>query len=337
VTGILLVVLLAASGCLVSPSDDFSAPAIDGRVQINALLDQADVAHQAGDEVTAQQRRDDAAALECQVFGCEVPAGSTTVAMDPTLAGGFFSAPWPSDTRLRADGTLDLTGFPGRATVPIADVVLGRGEAVTHGYGTNSGVFLQATGPLDPATLPLLAEGSVHRRSNAMLLDLDHPAAAPVPVLADVRSTDVTFRPANLITLLPYPGHPLAPNTRYAAALFDGVRDAAGNRLAPAPILTQLDGSAPSGVSPTLWDQLRLDRDDLVAAVRLRTLWHPSELVAFTAFTTQDPTRSARRRSTPCRPAGAGPHARSQPVSDRGTSHTTGRAAPPNCRSSDRS
>ena len=99
-----------------------------------------------------------------------------------------------------------------------------------------------------------------------MLLDLDHPAAAPVPVLADVRSTDVTFRPANLITLLPYPGHPLAPNTRYAAALFDGVRDAAGNRLAPAPILTQLDGSAPSGVSPTRWDQLRLDRDDLVAA-----------------------------------------------------------------------
>jgi hypothetical protein len=106
-----------------------------------------------------------------------------------------------------------------------------------------------------------------------------------------VSTTATTLRPANLVTLLPYPGHPLKPATRYAAIVFDGVRDTAGNRLAPSPLIDQLDGAAPIGVPATTWAALRQDRDDVVDAVRTRTLWHPSELVAFTAFTTQDPTR----------------------------------------------
>ena len=34
------------------------------------------------------------------------------VVYDPDGAG-FWSTPWPSDTRLTAEGTVDLTGFPG--------------------------------------------------------------------------------------------------------------------------------------------------------------------------------------------------------------------------------
>lgn len=282
--------LLAIPGCLYSPFDDVTPGAVDARTQINDLLDQADLAEEGGDPAGAEALRDQAAALECEKFGCDAPLGTTTIAMDPTEAGGFFTAPWPSDTRLHPDGSIDLTGFPGRSTIPVADLVLGRGEATTFGFGTNSGVFFQGTAALDRTTLPVWAEGSIGRRSNAMLIDLDHPGAPPVPVLAETKSAGTALRPANLVTLLPYPGHPLASSTRYAALLFDGIRDSGGNRLASAPIIDELDSPAPGGVDPATWAQLQADRDDVIDAVRSRTLWHPSELVAFTAFTTQDTT-----------------------------------------------
>lgn len=334
VTAVLVAaVALVAAGCLYHPSDTTTPAAVDARVHINALLDEADAADDLGDTATAQARRDQAALEECATFGCDAPLGTTTIAMDPVHAGGFFDAPWPSDTRRHPDGTIDLTGFPGRSTIPLANLVVGRGEAVTDGFGTNSGVFLQATAPLDELTLPIFAEASIGRRSNAMLIDLDHPTAAPSPVLADVRDTGTALRPANLVTLLPYPGHPLQPSTRYAAVVFDGVRDTAGNRLAPAPLIDDLDGAAPPGVSPATWAELRQDRDDVVAAVRARTLWHPSELVAFTAFTTQDPTREmeALADAVAALPA---PQVLSRtpdtaPCPPGGVSHTTGRLALP--------
>jgi hypothetical protein len=210
--------------------------------------------------------------------------------MDPVHAGAFFEAPWPSDTRRHADGTIDLAGFPGRSTNAILDLVVGRGEATTAGFGTTSGIFVQATGPIEETSLPIFAEASIGRRSNVMLVDLDDPTAAPAPVLADISDTATALRPANLITLLPYPGHPLKPATRYAALVFDGVREKGGHRLVPAPLIDQLDGAAPADVPASTWAALRRDRDDAVDAIRTRTLWHPSELVAFTAFTTQDPT-----------------------------------------------
>jgi len=324
---------MALTGCLFHPFDDVDPNAVNARIDINDVLDLADVAQQLGDVAGAQVLRDQAAATECQLFGCEAPVGSTTFMMDPTLAGGFFTAPWPSDTRRRADGSLDLTGFPGRATIPVADIVVGRGEAATFGFGTNSGVFLQATANLAPNTLPILAEASVRQRSNAMLLDLDHPGAAPIPVLADVKPTATNLRPANLVTLLPYPGHPLASSTRYAAVVFDGVLDSSGNRLAPAPILSQLDGAAPGGVPAPTWATLRQHRDDVVAAIRTRTLWHPTDLAAFSVFTTQDTTgeMQALADAVAALPT---PQVLSRtpdpnPCAPGGTSHTTGRVGLP--------
>ena len=123
------------------------------------------------------------------MFGCPAAVGTTSVAMDPMHAGGFFSFPWPSDTRRHADGSIDLTGFPGRSTIPLADLVVGRGEAATFGFGTNSGVFFQTTAPIAPARCRPSPSQSIHRRSAVMLLDLDHPGAAPVPVLTDFKAT----------------------------------------------------------------------------------------------------------------------------------------------------
>jgi hypothetical protein len=281
---------LVATACRYHPTDTWSPGAADARAAINALLDDADAADDANDPVAAAAARAAAADLEAETFLPSPPVGTTTVHFDPSLAGGFFDAPWPSDTRLAPDGSLDLGGFPGRTTNVIVDTVLGRGEAATFGFGPNSAVYFRTTATLDPASVPALAEATVQLRSPVMLLDLDRPAAPPVPLLVDHQPTGTPRRPADLLTLLPYPGHPLQPSTRYAAVVFNGLHDEAGLRLAPSPTLAALDGPAPGGVDPATWAALRQDRDDTVAAVRARTLWHPSELVAFTAFTTQDTT-----------------------------------------------
>ena len=288
--GVALVVLLVAAGCKYHPLDTWSPGTAQARAQINALLDQAEAADASDDPVAAQVARNAAADLEAEHFLPSPAVGTTSVLVDPTLAGGFFDAPWPSDTRLRPDGSIDLTGFPGRATNAIANLVLGRGEAATFGFGPNSAVYFRASGALDPASVPTLAEATVQSRSTVLLLDLDDPTAPPVPLLVDYEPTGTPRRPSHLLTLLPYPGHPLKPATRYGAAVFNGLYDASGLRLAPSPILSALDGPAPAGVAAATWSTLRQDRDDTIQAVRDRTLWHPSELVAFTAFTTQDAT-----------------------------------------------
>jgi hypothetical protein len=325
-------VLVGAAACAVyAPNDDVTPGAVAAWQSYNALLDQADAA---SDPAVAKQLRDDAAAKECLVFGCPPAVGTTTVSMDPTLAAGYFAAPWPSDSRRRADGSLDLTGFPGRSASPLADLPIGRGEVATFGYGTNSGVFFQTTAALAPSSLPAVVDGSVHRRSNVMLLDLDHPGAAPVPLLTDFKAAAATLRPANLLTLLPYPGHPLAASTRYAAVAFDGLTDVSNHRLAPSPLLGQLDGSPPAGVAAATWTQLRQERDLARVAVRAQTLWHPSEMVAFAVFTTQHPTADMQAIATsvatlpPPQPLSRVPEATPCTNGAQAT-HSTGRLALP--------
>lgn len=333
VAALLAAVAVVVSGCRWQPLEDDHPFPVAARLEMLALLDAADAAETAGDPDGAADLRAQADAIECDVFGCAPPRGETTVDMDPSLAGGFFSAPWPSDTRLAPDGSLDLAGFPGRSANPVADLVLGRGEAVTYGFGTNSAVYFQASGPVDVTSLPFAAENSVSRRSNAMLLPLDDPTAPLVPVLADTKATGTALRPANLVTLLPYPGHPLEPSRRYAALVFDGARDADGSALAPSPLLAELNGPAPLGVDADKWAALAQDHADVEQLVRDRTLWHPSELVAFTVFTTQDTTGEMQAVAAAVE-ALAPPEVLSRPPDTSpcppgGTSRTTGRLAMP--------
>ena len=284
-------VLLLGVGCRFDPLDTWSPEAAEDRALINSLLDAADAADAGGDVEAAAADRAAAAAIEAETFLPSPPVGTTTVQFDPTLAGGFFDAPWPSDTRLRPDGSIDLTGFPGRSTNGVADFVLGGGEAATFGFGTNSAVYFRASGELDPTSVPSFAESTVQLRSTVMLLDLDEPAAPPVPLLVDYDPTGTPRQPSHLLTLLPYPGHPLQSSTRYAAVVFNGLRDAAGLRLAPAATIGALDGAAPGGVPGATWTALRQDRDDVIDAVRDRTVWRANELVSFAVFTTQDTNR----------------------------------------------
>ena len=135
------------------------------------------------------------------------------------------------------------------------------------------------------------AEASVLPRSTVVLLDLDDPAARPGAAAGGREGRGhgpAPVQPGRRCSRTPATPCGPRPGTRRPSSAASSTRRAiAWHRRRCS---TALDGPAPAGVDPATWTALRQDRDDTVEAVRARTLWHPSELVAFTAFTTQDTT-----------------------------------------------
>jgi hypothetical protein len=215
--------------------------------------------------------------------------GGTTILMQPDLSGGFFSMPWPNDVRVKPDGTIDLDGYPGRASNAIYDFVLTKGSAVTKAFGTNAAAFLRSTGALDPVSLPS-ADDTTAPTSPILLVNLDDTGAPPAPLLIDFRDAPTTYRPGNLLTLLPYPGHPLDGETRYAIVVLEGLLDGDSFPLWPAPLLAELDEAWDPGkpVGAAAWAALQAQRDEVLDYVDQHTSWASDQVVAFSVFTTQD-------------------------------------------------
>jgi hypothetical protein len=217
---------------------------------------------------------------------CDQPAA---LRMEPGLERGFFAAPWPNDTRTLGNGSLDMASFPLPPGNAIAETILTRGSAVTKGFGTNSAVFFQTCGPVDRATLPT-PEASILSDSTVMLVNLDNPSAPRIPLLLNLEDTVGELRPPDLLSILPYPGHPLAGKTRYAAILFAGIHTAHGAALSPSPLLAELDDpwDVSKPVDATRWAALQTQRDDVYDYVDNHTGWTAADVIAFTVYTTQD-------------------------------------------------
>ncbi|MGB6059809.1 MAG: hypothetical protein WBF71_16255 [Microthrixaceae bacterium] len=230
---------------------------------------------------------------------CTPPPPGPVVAidMDPAMSGGFFSLPWPNDIRRSPDGSLDLEGLPGVDLLPgevpstlrtmFPALVEGMGRSL-HGFGVNTATYFASQLQLSPGSLPS-PSATLGPRPSIVLLDLDHPGER-IPVIADFQITGDRNRPNNLLTVLPYPGHPLQESTRYAVALTPGLITLSGQALAPSQLIGQLDQpwSPSTGVDAATWTALRQQRDDVRAALTAETTWQASDLVAFTVFTTQD-------------------------------------------------
>lgn len=218
--------------------------------------------------------------------------------MEPGLGGGFFSLPWPNAARVTTRGSLDLKGLPGagytltedrqRLGPLLAPHIVGLAGQAVSGFGTNSAVYFQATVPLDRSSLPT-PEGSLTPSASVQLIDTSTGERAPVLVAA--REHGDRYRPDHLVSVLPYPGHPLRPSTQYAVMVFGGVRSSSGETLRPAGLLDDLDGPWDGRGTPTVWNQLRLQRREVGALVGAFTSWDPARLVAFTVFRTQDVRR----------------------------------------------
>lgn len=229
-------------------------------------------------------------AVTAALSGCiDCEPAPAHIRMEPDQRSGFFSLPWPNDVRVRSTGTIDLTGFPGSEANALARTVLNNGANVTRGFGTNSAVFFQTSAPLDVASLPTGATGQ-SIDAPALLVNLDDPSDPPAPLLMNYTDAPTLYRPERLLTVLPYPGHPLRGKTRYAAIVFTDLRDADGRTIRPAPLLDALDAEwhPASGTTAERWSALREQRDAVRAYIAEHTERSVGEIAAFSVYTTQD-------------------------------------------------
>lgn len=149
------------------------------------------------------------------------PRVDAPVSLFDPASEAFFATPWPSDTRRDDDGTLALAGFPNPFDVPLLAEYIARVDQLT-GFGTNSPIYLQLDGRLDPLTMPTPRE-STAPGSSLILVDID-PASAywgeRIPVQWEQNAfADSVYMPENLLAVAPAYGFPLRPNTTYALLL----------------------------------------------------------------------------------------------------------------------
>ena len=231
------------------------------------------------------------------------PARAVAPVFDPD-GGGFYDLPFPHELRRDADGTVSIAGFPFPAS-PLVDQYRDAIET-TAGFGIASGVFFHFDGAIDPASLPGDPEASRQPGASVFLLDVDPHSRARgtrIPLWIDFREPADAYRPGNLLTLMPVPGHVLEHGTLYAAVVTDAVLDTTAAPVAVAAAIARIAAGTPAGpfetaalpLYDTLWKQLE-EREGLARA----------HVVTATVFRTQSPAavldaaaRSLRRRAAP--------------------------------------
>ena len=185
----------------------------------------------------------------------------------------FFDTPWPSDRRRDADGTLVLDSFPDPADAQLLDAYVARGEA-QRGFGTNSPVYVQLDGPLDPLNMPLPDEAVSEEGASVYLVDVDPDSAhwgERFPIIWEQNAyVGSAYQPEHLLAVAPMHGYPLRPDTKYALILTTQVvarHEGWAERLEP----THPEHDA-----------------DLLRSLFFLDL-HPNDVAIATTFTTLDP------------------------------------------------
>ncbi len=229
-------------------------------------------------------------------------SGLTMMLMDYSRGGGFYSAPFPNEDLRKADGRIDLSGFPSRGKATVVDAALALLSAEARGFSTTAGIFFAATAPLDPSTLPT-AKQTTGTQASVYLIDVDPTSPAygrRMPIEVVFQQDGGRFGANNLLTLIPYQGIPLRPSTLYAAVVTVRVHDQWGRALGvPPAVRTLLEGGEPSGLMPPALGEVR-------AAIEvLRKVILIEELAAIAVFRTDVPllgmeaTRKALSREQP--------------------------------------
>lgn len=194
-------------------------------------------------------------------------------------ASDFYRAPWPSDVRVEADGTVDLSDFPsaGQATVrkyrsAVEDLV---------GFSTMPVIYIEMAGPMGDVSLPTAAE-TLTVESPIQLLEVGPGGCGErVPLDLLYQEKGDKMRRDRVLSATPVPGFVLKPRTTYGFVVRANLGAAAG-----------LEAERPAGFEAAL-------SEGGAWAESLTPLWTcpgmvREEVLVATVFTTQDPTSEVR-------------------------------------------
>ncbi len=213
-----------------------------------------------------------------------------TVKLDLADDAAFFDAPFPHLGRQREDGTVRVRDFPTPQEPGVLIDLLRALDESPAGIGQSPAVYLPFDVALDEQSLPTPAE-SLSPDSPVQLVNVDAASAdwgRRTPVRVSFKAAAETYSAPFVLVVLPEPGFVLAPHTRYAVWLTDGVLTQDGAPLG-APLALQQrkagalddDGRFWRGVDDALLLWRREGRDD-------------DALRALTVFDTGDPLAPTR-------------------------------------------
>ncbi|MCA9562895.1 MAG: hypothetical protein KC561_05365, partial [Myxococcales bacterium] len=194
----------------------------------------------------------------------------------------FFSAPWPSDTRLTETGTPDLSSFPhGNSGLirPYIDAI----EDNVVGYSINPTVYVGLDQAITEAALPSAA-ATIEDGADLQLMGLGERCGEYIPLNVTFEEGSDRHRDSNVLAAAPVFGFSLTGSTSYALVLRDGFGAADGLDMYLDPMVQQGlagEGELASVLAPlaTCLEELELDSQEIAVA---------------TVFTTQDPVGELR-------------------------------------------
>ncbi len=173
------------------------------------------------------------------------------LAADLTNADSFYAMPYPSDLRLRADGTPDLRGFPNNLNESIVEGL--RTTAMQRVGFPQMPVayfhFSAALAPHDP-TAVVPAEAS----QDLLLVDVDPSSPERgrlFPVVAGTPAADRYLLDGTL-EIAPRVGVVLHESRTYAFVVKTSLRDAAGANVVAPDAFRALESDAPPAADPQL-------------------------------------------------------------------------------------
>ncbi len=229
------------------------------------------------------------------VTGCSEPGARLVFDLDGALntPKTFFDAPFPSDLRLKADGRVDIDGWPTNGNTILEGMVEAAKEHV--GFPMLPVAYFQFTKPI--ATRGLESLNAANQSSPVLLIDVD--ANSPergrlYPTLAKTLSDD-DYVPANVLAVAARPGFVLAPERSYAFLVMRSAGDVDGAALDVSPEMAALNrGETPAGARGAAASTLYAK---LYATLGMLGI-DAAEVAAAAVFTTGDVVKESNQLST---------------------------------------
>lgn len=229
-----------------------------------------------------------------------------TYKLSPAIAD-WHNTPFPTDLRRKADGKLDLSGFPTNRKgeiMPLLDKYVALGAATLDGFSIAPTIYVRFDAPLDPKQMPTIEETQA---GDGFFFLLDVTADSPeygrrFPLQWKLRGdARGQIEAANLLAVQITWGVPLRPNTTYAFVMRRRIRDLANKVLARPPDLAAVldahfDGQGTlNAPQQALSDSLKPLFEAMSAG---EITVNPKAIAAATVFTTARPINEIQRMAS---------------------------------------
>lgn len=202
----------------------------------------------------------------------------------------FYESPFPSDFRLRADGTVNYRGFPNPTKTALIDGFIDE-TANIKGFGNSIPTYITFNGGINETRLPSLGN-SAAKKSVVFLINID--ADSPyrgerIPVQYEFQKDATKYIDANTLVILPAYGFAPRAATTYATVVLRDLQDDKGAPLGSNVAFEKTKLDPPAGSTDELWAHARglykplyetLQNDGIDAAdVAIATVWTTQDSV----------------------------------------------------------